>query len=88
MPGLFHDHLPHPPEAEAVSRHYTVLVEVKETVDPAPIEDSKGFAVKGMNSVPLLSDRKVIDRLRVVVSAEDENEAVQRAIDMLSAARA
>jgi hypothetical protein len=63
--------------------HYKVVVEIKETVEPAPIMNPNGYPVKGIGGAEVLSERRVIDRLKVVVSAGDEEEAVQRVISML-----
>lgn len=70
-----------------MERHFTVEVGIKEVIDAHAIEDSRGNVVKQSGGQPLMQERQVLDRLRVVVSAEDEQEAVQRAIDMLAAAR-
>jgi hypothetical protein len=68
-------------------RHYTVVVEVKETTEPHPVVDGNGYQAKGAGGSTLMTERRVVDRLRVVVSAGDEPEAIQRAIDMLAAAQ-
>lgn len=65
--------------------HFTVLVEVKETVEPAPIMNPSGYPVKGVGGGDLLSERRVIDRLRVVVSADTQAEAIEKAQLMLTA---
>lgn len=71
-----------------MEKHFTVQVVIEEVLHAHPIEDSRGNVVKqGPSGAPVMQDRQVIDRLRVVVSAEDDQEAVQRAINMLTAAR-
>ena len=70
-----------------MSGHFTVLVEVKEIIEARPIEDSRGSVVRqGVgNSSPVMQERQVIDRLRVVVSADNQSEAIEKAQRMLTA---
>lgn len=63
--------------------HFVVRVEVKEVRVPRPVENSKGFEVKGPGGSTAMTERSVTDRLNVVVSAADEQEAVARAMAML-----
>lgn len=63
-----------------MERHFTVVVEVKETIPPQPIEDSKGYTAKGLRGVTMLSERAVVDRLCLVVSVENQYDAIERAI--------
>lgn len=66
-----------------MEQHFTVVVEVKQTIEPHPVTDDKGYTSKGLGGVMVLTERRVIDRLRLVVSAADEEDAVSRAIRML-----
>lgn len=63
--------------------HFTVEVNVKETIQPEPVMNPSGYPVKTLGGADLMTERRVVDRLRVVVSAETEEEAVNKAIRML-----
>lgn len=69
-----------------MSGHFTVTVEVKETIEPHAIMNPAGYPVKTVGG-DAMTARQVVDRLRVVVSAASEEEAVHRALNMLASHR-
>lgn len=65
--------------------HFTVVVEVKETIEPTAIMNPNGYPVKGLAGAEVLSERRVVDRLRVVISADTQADAIEKAQRMLTA---
>lgn len=71
--------------------HWTMLIELKEVREAEPIKDQSGYITKvkalgGGESVAML-EGSVLDRLRLVVSADTEAEAYARIIALLETNR-
>jgi len=68
-----------------MAAHYNIVVMVREVQEPEPIRDGSGkpTIIGHPNSSVAMTERRVIDRLNLTVSAPTEAEAYQRAIQML-----
>jgi hypothetical protein len=74
-----------------MGKHWTMVIQMKEVHESEPIRDGNHYAVKvpqGIGtSVVAMTERRVLDRLALTVSAETEAEAYDRAIRLLEVNR-
>jgi hypothetical protein len=66
--------------------HYMIHVDIKEVHEKQPME-SGGYPVKGVGGAVQMTERRVLDRLSVVVSADTEAEAYRRVLALLEVNR-
>jgi hypothetical protein len=67
-------------------KHWTIVLQVKEVTEADVVRDSSGYPVKttGVGGGGFQkTDRQVLDRLSIVVSAGNEAEAYKKAIALL-----
>jgi hypothetical protein len=77
--------------SSTMSKHWTMMIEMIEVTPPEPIREGNGYAAKvnvgqGMTMVAT-TDRQKLERLRLVISADTEEEAYRKVIALLEVNR-
>jgi hypothetical protein len=71
-----------------VSNHYTMIIQVKEVHEAEPIRDGSGRpTLLSAGQGVAMSERRVLDRLNLTISANSEAEAYDRVIRLLEVQR-
>jgi hypothetical protein len=66
-----------------MTSHWNVQLEIQEVREPEPLLDKNGYAVKNGIGTVQLTERTTIERVRVVVRADSETEALGKAQRLL-----
>jgi len=74
-----------------MGKHWTMVIEMIEVTPPEPIREGNGYASKvntGQGTTMVaMTDRQKMERLRLVVSADTEEEAYRKVIALLEVNR-
>jgi hypothetical protein len=65
-----------------MTSQWNVQIHIQEVVEPEPVKDASGYVFKGLVS-PLMTERKVIERVLISVVADSETEALGKAQRLL-----
>lgn len=66
--------------------HFNVQIHIQQVIEPKPIEDKNGYPVKtGPMGVPAMTERQVIEVLKLAITADTELDAYLKAHKILSA---
>lgn len=68
-----------------MTSHWTAVIQIKEVIPPAPVVNDRGYPVKATGGGDMMSQRSVLDRLSLTVTADTEEEAYRKIQRMLEA---